>query len=422
MRPQVDPSSVRNRYILVSLLWCVAALAVKPFFPYLDFAAFYATGIDKILSGTPLDLYAFVARPPHSDLANPLAHPPIWFFCLSPWYALGKLLHLDDFHNQSGMSYGQAWMLFVTLPLDLLLCRTIVRIAESGRRFAEPQRFVLFLCILLSPLLWLSSVRFQHNEAAMILCVLLAIAAGEKNRPGWSGLLWGLALGLKTTAVVPALVYFGWGLGRERRRSTALAGVVAACVFLVPLLPYLSLRREQITYALFGFERIRPVGGYVVWKLFAGGATLAAYGNALILLVSAGLGIVLARRPGASFLASGGAWALVLSQVALLLFGKAVYVWYALAVSCFLFLADARDGPRGRTIPVVPLLATCALWACQQADWVGADVSPAILLRSGAWALLLLGIGAVAVRGWMAGSLPPLQPAPGVSRSSPTAA
>jgi len=419
MPPQVAPSSVRNRYILVSLLWCVAAFAIKPYYPYLDFAAFYATGIDKILSGTPLDLYAFVARPPHSDLANPLAHPPIWFFGLSPWYALGRFLGLDDFHNQSGMSYGQAWMLLVTLPLDLLLCRTLVRMAESVRPLAEPQRFVLFACLLLSPVLWLSSVRFQHNEAAMILCVLLAVGAGEKDRPGWSGLFWGMALGLKTTAVVPALVYFGWGMGRERRRATAIAGIVAAFVFAAPLLPYLIVRREQVTYALVGFERIRPVGGYVVWKLFANGGSVAAYGNALILLASAGLGIVLARRPGTSFLASGGAWALVLAQVALLLLGKAVYVWYALAVSCFLYLAAGYDGRLGKTVPVVPLLATCALWACQQGDWVGDGVSPVIRLRSAAWALVLAGIAAFAIKGWMAGRPGRTRPVPGASESSP---
>src|SRR5262245_66672194 len=50
-------------YALLSLLWCVAAIAAKPFYPYVDFAAFYANAIERILGGAPLDIYSFVARP-----------------------------------------------------------------------------------------------------------------------------------------------------------------------------------------------------------------------------------------------------------------------------------------------------------------------------------------------------------------------
>ncbi len=399
MQPQALRSIVRSRYVVASLLWCAAALAIKPFFPYVDFAAFYATGIEKILAGAPLDLYAFVARPPNSDLAIPLSHPPIWFFYLAPWYALGKVLGLDDFRRQAGISYGQAWMLAATLPLDLYLCRTVLRLAESKQRLAEPQRFYVFLCILLSPLLWLSSVRFHHNEAAMILLVLLAIAEGERGRPGLSGVMWGLALGIKTTAVVPALAYFGWGLGRGRRGATAIGGIVAAAVFVASLLPYLLLRRDQVAYALVGFEQVRPVGGYVLWKLLPDPAAAAAYSTALILVLSAALGFVLARRPGPSFLASGGAWALVLGQVSLLLLGKAVYVWYALAASCFLYVAVAYQGKLKHSVPRVPLFASLALWVVQGGGWVGESVDRTVQLRSSVWVVLLFGIGAIAARG-----------------------
>ena len=39
----------RRRYIAASLLWCLAALAIKPFYPYLDFGVFYSTAIERIL-------------------------------------------------------------------------------------------------------------------------------------------------------------------------------------------------------------------------------------------------------------------------------------------------------------------------------------------------------------------------------------
>jgi hypothetical protein len=388
---------MRSRYVIATLAWIVVALAVKPFFPYLDFGAFYATAIDKIISGAPLDLYAFIARAPGSDLAFPVTNPPHEFFVLAPWYALGQLFGLDDFHRQTGISLGQAWMLAVTLPLDVLLCRALIALAETPRRIAEPQRFTLYLCLLFSPLLWLSSVRFQHNEAAMVLCVVLAVASGEGRRPVLAGALWGAALALKTTAIVPALAWFGWGLGQGRLRQTTIAAAVGAAVFAVPLLPYLVFRREQVVYALVGFERLRPVGGYVLWKLFPDPAAWAAYGNVLILLLAAATGVALAFARGTSFLAAGGAWALVFGQVALLLFGKAVFVWYGLALSCFLYLAVVVREEAKPGLPLIPLTATCALWLLQAGGWVGESVSADVKLRSALWTVLLLAIGAFAV-------------------------
>jgi len=399
MRAVGPTRGIASRYVVVSLLWCAAALAMKPFFAYVDFGAFYAMAIEKILAGTPLDLYAFVFRPPHSDLVLPVTNPPIWFFYLAPWYALGKALGIADFNVQTGLSYGQAFVLAVTLPLDVLLCRTVVRLAEARTALTEPGRWHLFLCLLLSPLLWLSSVRFGHNESAMVLLVLLGVAAGERGRPVLSGVLWGLAFGIKTTAVVPALVYFGWGLGRERRRAMAIAVAVSAVVFVGPLFPYLLWRREQVTYALVGFEKLRPVGGYVLWKLLPGPLSAATYANALLLALSAGVGLVMARRRGTSFLKDGGAWALVLGQVFLLLFGKALFIWYPLAVSCFLYLACVYDRKKDAAIPLVPLVLSLLLWFVQGGGWVGDTVNLAVQVRSAIWVVLLLAIGAMAIKG-----------------------
>lgn len=385
-------------YVLLSLLWCVVALAVKPFYPYVDFAAFYATAIEKILSGAPLDIYSFVARPPGSDLKLALAHPPLWLFILSPWYAIGRALGIDDYHAAGGISIGQAWMLLVTLPIDVLLCRTIVRAAEGSARFPEPKRLALFACLLLSPLLWMSSVRYGHNESWMVLAILLAVAAGERGWPVLSGLLWGIALELKMTAIAPALVYYGWGLGRQRWGSTLRSAPVAAATFVLPLLPYVLHRREAVEYALVGFERIRPIGGYVSWKVFPALASAASASNVLILGVSAAIGIALALRPGKSFLEAGGAWALLLSQAALLLFGKAVFVWYGLAASCFLYLSWERERRTRGLLPLVPLAGSLLLWIVQSGGWVGESVTAAVRLRSAAWALLTLALGVLAIR------------------------
>ena len=399
MRGMGQTPRIARRYVVVSLLWCAAALAIKPFFAYVDFGAFYSMAIEKILAGTPLDLYSFVFRPPGSTLVLPVTNPPLWFFYLAPWYALGKALGIADFNVQTGLSYGQAFVLALTLPLDVLLCRTVLRLAEARTALAEPGRWHLFLCLLFSPLLWLSSVRFGHNESAMVLLLLLAIAAGERGRPVLSGVLWGLAFGIKTTAVVPAFIYFGWGLSRERRRAMAIAVAVSAVVFVGPLLPYLLLRREQVMYALVGFEKLRPVGGYVLWKLLPDPLSAATYANLLLLALSAGLGLLMSRRRGNSFLACGGAWALVLGQVFLLLFGKALFIWYPLAASCFLYLACVYGRKQDASIPVVPLVLSLLLWVVQGGGWVGESASPAVQVRSAMWVVLMVAIAAMAING-----------------------
>lgn len=389
----------RSRYLVVSALWCVAALAIKPFFAYIDFGAFYSNAIERILGGAPLDIYSFGARPPHSDLLLVVANPPIWFFFLAPWYALGQALGISDFHAQSGMSLGQAWMLVVSLPFDLWLCRTVLHAVDRGRPLAEPRRFALYLCLLFSPLLWMSTVRFGHgNETLMVLFVLLAVIAGEEDKPAWAGAFWGLALGIKLTAIVPLLTWLAWGAVSRRARATAVAAGVAAAVALVPVLPYLIFRREPIVYALLRFETLRPIGGYVVWQLLPEriATALASRANVAILIIAAAVGAWLGRGRDRGFLASGGAWALVLGQSALLLLGKAVYVWYALAASCFLFLAWARDDRSDRVVPAVPVAITVALWVLQGTALDGSPVDPGVAVRSAGWALVLVGTIALA--------------------------
>jgi glycosyl transferase family 87 len=395
-----EVSGTRSPYLLVSLLWCLGSLAVKPFFPYLDFGVFYSRAIERILDGSPLDIYSFVAYPPGSSLALPVTQPPLYFFLLAPWYALGRLAGISDFHNSSGFSLGQAWMLVATLPFDLLLCRETLRWVEEHRgKLPEPRRWIFYLCLLFTPLLWLSSVRFGHNEAMMILMVLLALRQGENGHPVRSGLLWGLALSLKTTAAVPALVYFGWGMGRGRRRSMGIAGGVAALTFLLPLLPYLLLRREQILYALVGFERLRPVGGYVLWKIGSFPDSLIQASGALILAGSAGVGLLLARRNAPRFFDAGGAHALVLCQVLLLLLGKALFVWYGLTLAFFGYLAFPEGRGRHGSIPIYALVAGILLWLLQAGPWIGAEVDRWVRIRSTLWVFLMLTLGFGAVTG-----------------------
>ncbi len=396
-----DPSTeMRSRYLVAGALWCLTALALKPFYPYVDFAAFYSTAIDKILAGSPLEIYSFVARPPDTGLAIPLSYPPFYFFYLAPLYALGKSIGLADFHLQSGMSFGQSWMLLATLPFDLLLCRQVLRLAERVRGpMTEPYRLYFFVLVLLSPLLWLSSVRFHHSEAMMLALILLAIEQGENGRAGRAGLLWAVALSIKATAAVPALVYFGWGLGRERRKTSLITAAIAVGVVALEFLPYLVWRWEQVWYAIVGFEGVRPVGGYVLWKLAAFPDALPGLSNPAILIGAAVIGLVLARRPGSSFLAAGGAYGLVLSQAILLLLAKAVFVWYGLALGMFCYIAFQSGERRRSALPAAALSVTFLLWLIQSGPWSAAAVNTGVLIRSASWVALLSAIAVVAIHG-----------------------
>ena len=392
-----SPSAAGRRYLLATLLWCGAALAVKPFYPYLDFGVFFSAAIEKILAGAPLDIYSFGAYAPGSRLALPLTYPPASFFFQAPWYALGRLLGIRDFHQSSGFSLGQAWMLLMSLPFDVLLCRETVRLVERIRGpLPEPGRWVLFVSLLYSPLLWLSSVRYGHNEAMMILMMLLAIHQGEEGNPARSGLFWGLALSLKMTALVPALIFFGWGMGRGRMRKISISAAVGGATFLLPLLPYLMLRWEPTWHALVGFEVIRPVGGYVLWKVVPYALRLAGLSGPLILIGSAMLGVFLARRGGAGFLAAGGAQALVLGQVLLLVLGKAIFVWYGLSLGVLCYLAFPAAAEDRHLLPWWPLAVNLLLWLTQAGGWVGEAISPLIRARSALWVVFLLAMGSFA--------------------------
>jgi hypothetical protein len=125
----------------------------------------------------------------------------------------------------------------------------------------------------------------------------------------------------------------------------------------------------------------------------------ATYANVLILAFSASVGLAMARRRGNSFLAGGGAWALVLGQVFLLLFGKALFIWYPLAASCFLYLAFMYGRKKDVSIPLVPLVLSLFLWIVQGGGWVGETVNAVVKLRSAIWVVLLLAIAAMAIKG-----------------------
>lgn len=225
---------VRFGFYFVTLAWLTLALLLKPFFAYVDFGTFYSTAIFRIVTGWPLEIYSFVVRPSANGLPIPLSQPPLWFFLEAPWFALAMRLGFDDLNRQVGFSWGQAWMIVPNLPFDVLLCVTALRLCDLKHRLSEPLRLGLFACLLCSPILWLSSVRYGHNESVMVALVLAAVWASEKNRDFLTGVLWGLALGIKTTAIVPALIYYGWKLNKRPAaacRSGAIAGIVFFCRF-----------------------------------------------------------------------------------------------------------------------------------------------------------------------------------------------
>jgi hypothetical protein len=398
-RPGSQESGSAPRYAVAAIGYCLAALLLKPFYPYLDFGVFYSAAIEKILAGNPLDLYSFAAYAPGSALPLPLTYPPHYFFYLAPWYALGSLIGIADFPRATGFSLGQAWMLVPALPFDLLLVRETLRGIERLRGpIPEPRRWVLFLCLLFSPLLWLSTVRYGHAEAMMVVFLLLAIRLGDEGRPISGGIFWGLGMAVKLTAAAPALVYFCWAARRRGLRETSLGAAAAGAVLFLPILPYLALRFEPAWRALFGFEAIRPVGGIVLWKLLPGLEAPSGAIHAVILAASGALGLILARREGTRFLDAGGAAALVLSQVILLLLAKAVFVWYGLALAFFSCLAFPPAREARRLLPVVPLAIAWLLWLLQSGGWVGEAATAAVRIRSGIWVVFLGVLGYLAGR------------------------
>jgi hypothetical protein len=225
-----------------------------------DLTSFFFRSAQIILQGHPWNIYAVRAFGGY-----PNYNPPLSIFLMAPLLKLAESIGL-------GGNIG-AEISFVSFPFIgfvlLLGYATAVALRQLFPGISEIQRFLAYILIIFSPLTWQTFTIWYHLEQPMMLALLVgAVLAFQARREGLGGVLAGLAVLSRTTAVVP-LVAFGvllvaWG---EWRALLRFAGA-AAGVALVGFAPFFLFDRRDTVYSLVSWRGSAQIGGNSIWTIF----------------------------------------------------------------------------------------------------------------------------------------------------------
>src|SRR5262249_4876204 len=117
-------------------------------------------------------------------------------------------------------------------------------------RLAGPWRWVVLACFLLTPELWHSVLLYGHIEQPiMIWLVLWAVRALAEGHPERGGLLLGLALLTRTTALLYLVALLLTQLLRGERAAALRVAAVAVCTTALGLLPFALADPRNLTYS-----------------------------------------------------------------------------------------------------------------------------------------------------------------------------
>lgn len=228
-----------------------------------DLTNFFFKSANYILQGHPWDIYA--ARGSGLTATYPNFNPPLSIFLMAPLLDLAHTLH--------AVSYG-AQITVVSLPfvvlVPLLAFITVRVLRRLYPLMPETQQFLAFALIALSPLTWQSLTPWYHLEQPLMLCLLLcAVAALQARREGLAGLLAGLAVLTRTTALMP-LIALGVLLLFEREwRGLLRFGGVAAAIAIIGMAPFFLFNPHDTIYSLVTWRGSSQIGGNSIWSIFA---------------------------------------------------------------------------------------------------------------------------------------------------------
>jgi hypothetical protein len=224
-----------------------------------DLTNFFFKSADYILNGDPWHMYAVNVG------GYPNYNPPLSIFLMAPLLALGRAL---------GFTNPGAEITFVTLPFLLLipllafLVIYALRVLYPG--IPETQRLLAFVLVALGPLSWQTMATWYHVEQPLMLCLLIgAMLALQSRRAALAGVLAGLAVLTRTTAVVP-LIALGvlLLLGRDWRALLKVGGI-GALVAAIGLAPFFLFDRRDTLYSLVQWRGTAIIGSNSIWTILA---------------------------------------------------------------------------------------------------------------------------------------------------------
>ncbi|MBF6590137.1 MAG: DUF2029 domain-containing protein [Ktedonobacterales bacterium] len=224
-----------------------------------DLTTFFFTSAHYVLRGDPFHIYAVNVG------GYPNYNPPLSIFLMAPLLKLAELVGFDK-------NYGEQ-ITFVALPfvvlvpfLGYLVVRTLRRLYPG---IPEIQLLLAFVLVTLSPLTWQSIATWYHVEQPLMLCFLIgSVLLLRRQRPEWGGLLAGLAVLTRTTALMPLLALGVLLLVGREWRSLPRFALVGAGVVGVVMAPFFLLYPRETTYSLLSWRSGALIGGNTVWAIF----------------------------------------------------------------------------------------------------------------------------------------------------------
>jgi hypothetical protein len=224
-----------------------------------DLTTFFFPAAQQILNWHPWSIYAVRAFGGY-----PNYNPPLSIFLMAPFLAVANALHLSA-------NIG-ALIAFVSIPFTVFVpvlgYATITALRRLFPAIPESQVFLAYVLIVLSPLTWQTYITWYHIEQPIMLALLVAsLMFFQRRQEALAGVLAGVAVLTRTTAIVP-LVALGVLLLAEQRWSVlARFGGVAAAVAAVGFAPFFLFDRANAMYSLVSWRGAAEIGGNSIWAL-----------------------------------------------------------------------------------------------------------------------------------------------------------
>ncbi|MGH2514461.1 MAG: glycosyltransferase 87 family protein, partial [Ktedonobacterales bacterium] len=200
----------------------------------------------------------------------PNYNPPLSMFLMAPLLGLAHALHFDANFGEQITFVALPFIVFVPL-LGYLVLHVLRALYPE---MPETQRLLAFILVVLSPLTWQSIGTWYHLEQPMMLCFLVgALIAFQRRQEGLAGVLAGLALVSRTTALIPLIALGVLLLAHREWRGLLKLGGVAALVAGVVLAPFFLFDRADFLYSFVSWRGTATIGGNSIWGIFAYGGT-----------------------------------------------------------------------------------------------------------------------------------------------------
>jgi hypothetical protein len=235
-----------------------------------DQLAFFFPAAQKALNGDPFSIYAV------RYIGYPNYNPPLSTLLMAPLLGLAQGIGLPGANSCVSQGYigescrsllGFVGICFVPFVL-LLGTAALAALRKAYPQISQGQALLAYGLIVLSPLTWLNFTIWWHFEQPMMLFFFVAgIWLLQSQRPYLAGVLLGLAVLTRTTALIPLIALLViLTVERAWPILIKLAGVIAAVV-IIGFGPFFAFDYADTSYSLLQWRGTAPSGN-TIWAIF----------------------------------------------------------------------------------------------------------------------------------------------------------